>query len=99
MPSTWPGDEMAAQFVAEPQRAFEIDRVPGCQAPRVVRLSVSAEAVTANQPSPFSTTVRQRPEQAIEAPSAIEPSSRAVAISQPRIARRGSDARARGRHR
>ena len=45
--------------------------MPTRHSPSVVRLSVSAEAVTANQPSPVFTTVRHGPEQAIDAPMAI----------------------------
>ena len=42
--------------------------MPGFQSPSWVLSSVSPEASTANQSAPFSTTVRQQPEQAIEAP-------------------------------
>ena len=50
MPSTWPADDMAAEFVADLQRALEIE--PGA-APPVLRRwscrSVSAAASTSNQ--------------------------------------------------
>ena len=63
------GDDMAAELVADLQRALEVEPralAPTC--PARSRLWVSAETSTANQPSPLSTTVRQTPEQAIEAP-------------------------------
>ncbi len=47
-----------------------LTRVPGCQVPSTVLDRVSAEASTANQSGPSSTTVRQQPEQAMEAPMA-----------------------------
>ena len=69
-------DDMAAEFVANLERALEIDAralLPACR--RWSRASVSAAASTANQVAvvglPVSTTVRQTPEQAIEAPIAI----------------------------
>src|SRR5256885_14522161 len=43
-------------------------REPSFQSPRWVLSSDSPEASTANQSAPFSITVRQQPEQAIEAP-------------------------------
>ena len=43
--------------------------------------SVSPEASTANQSAPFSITVRQQPEQAIEAPSATSSTANRVAIA------------------
>jgi len=58
---------MAAEFVAEAQRAFEVDRTAGAQSPRVEHASVSADASTENAPGSTATTVRQGPEQAIEA--------------------------------
>ena len=54
-------------------------RVPTRQRPTVVRARVSAAASTSNQLAPPSvpqaTAVRHGPEQAIEAPSAIEAGS------------------------
>ena len=69
-------DDMAAEFVADLERALEVDAAcPACQSPTVVRARVSAAASTSNQqPSPrgsTATTVRHGPPQAIEAPSAI----------------------------
>ena len=46
-------------------------RLPSFQSPRWVLARLSPETSTANQSGPFSTTVRQQPEQAIEAPMAI----------------------------
>ena len=63
--------DMAAEFVADPQRAFEIDRGALAQSPRVEQESVSAEACTEKAPGSTATTVRHTPEQAIEAPSTI----------------------------
>ena len=62
------GDDMAAEFVADLQRALEVQ--PARLRPHAARgaARVSAETSTANQSSPLSTTVRQTPEQAIEAP-------------------------------
>ena len=54
----------------------------------MVRLKVSAEALTANQLGPVSTTVRHGPEQAIDAPSAIEAVSNAGLDLELRIAAR-----------
>ena len=69
------GDDVAAEFVADLQRALEIELVPLAQCFAVVMPSVSAAASTSNQvlpPStPEATTVRQTPLQAIEAPSAM----------------------------
>ena len=66
------GDQVAAQLVAELERPFEVDPLARPASRRdVVLSSVSPEASTANQSAPFSTTVRQQPEQAIEAPIAI----------------------------
>ena len=62
------GDDMAAELVAEPQRPFEVEARALCHMAGGVRAWVSAETSTANQSSPLSTTVRQTPEQAIEAP-------------------------------
>ena len=46
-------------------------QVPARQDPTVVLSLVSADASTANQPGPLSTTVRQAPEHAMDAPSSI----------------------------
>ena len=72
-------DDMAAKLVADPQRALEVHppagRPGGAAGAMLVRDTVSAETSTSNQapPSagPRSTTVRQTPSQAIEAPSAM----------------------------
>ena len=84
---------MPAQFVAEPQRLFEIDRAcPLAQSPIVVRARVSAEACAVNAPSSTAITVRHAPEHAIEAPIAIAAVSNRVAMvssaSAPRLIRR-----------
>ena len=67
------GDQMAAEFVAQFERALQIDARTVPPAADVVTASVSAAASAANQmrpsSSPVSTTVRQTPEQATEAPS------------------------------
>ena len=71
------GDDMAAEFVADLQRALEVE--PGADASSAWPwscASVSAAASTSNQVLPPSatpepTTVRQTPLQAIEAPSAM----------------------------
>src|SRR5262249_52278223 len=55
--------------------------VPTCHCPRVVTLSVSLEASKANQPAPFSTTDRQQPLQATDAPRSMEPVSYWVSIT------------------
>ena len=64
------GDDMAAEFVADLQRAFEVQAA--ASGPHALRGAgdgfagnVDREPVAA----PLSTTVRQTPEQAIEAPS------------------------------
>ena len=65
-------DQVAAQLVAELQRQFEVDaaaRLPVAE--MGLGRGVSPETSTANQSAPFSITVRQQPEQAIEAPMAI----------------------------
>jgi hypothetical protein len=49
--------------------------VLGTHAPIVVVESVSLETSTANQQDPLSTTVRQAPEQEMEAPRSIESGS------------------------
>src|SRR5690349_24557127 len=46
-------------------------RAPSRHMSAAVRETVSAETSTANQSSPLSTTVRQTPEQAIDAPRSI----------------------------
>ena len=43
------GDDMAAEFVADLQRPFEIEFGAGLPAPAVVRASVSAPTSTSNQ--------------------------------------------------
>ena len=50
----------------------------------IVFRSVSPDTSTANQPSPFSTTVRQQPEWAIDAPMSMPETSNAVSIRLPR---------------
>ena len=69
-------DHVAAEFVAEPERAFEVEFGPRRQCAAVVTCSVSAAASTAKERRfpfmPRSTTVRQTPEQAIEAPISME---------------------------
>ena len=68
---------MAAEFVADLQRALEIDRA--CRLPSrtaVVSRSASSQASTSNQrafepPSGRPVTVRQTPAQEIEAPMAM----------------------------
>ena len=69
------GDQMAAQFVAGFSERSRLTRAPCRQRPTVVTRKVSSAASTANQmrpsSSPVSTTVRQTPEQAIEAPCAM----------------------------
>jgi hypothetical protein len=54
--------------------------VPSSHEPIVVHASVSADACTENSPGASATTVRQAPEQAIEAPSGMAEASNAVAI-------------------
>jgi hypothetical protein len=72
---------VAAHFVAQFRGAFQIDRSPVFQAPRVVLSSVSSDTSTANQPSFFSTTVRQQPAWLIEAPMSMLETSQPVSIS------------------
>ena len=62
------GDDMAAKLVADLSARSRLSDAPSAQSPGAVRLCVSAETSTANQFSPLSTTVRQTPEQAIDAP-------------------------------
>ena len=66
-PSTWPETIWPPSSSPSLERPFEVDRRPAPVAQRG-RARVSAETSTANQSSPLSTTVRQTPEQAIEAP-------------------------------
>ncbi len=49
-----------------------------------MRASVSAEAETANQPGPFSVTLKHTPAQAIEAPMAVSSRSNEVAMRKRR---------------
>ena len=64
---------MPAEFVADFQRPFEVDTATRrVHEPSVVQARVSAEASTAKLSALTSTAVRQQPEQAIEAPSAID---------------------------
>ena len=66
------GDDMPAEFVAELQRALEVEAAAlASTCPCAVRAMVSAETSTANQSGPLSTTVRHTPEQAIDAPRSI----------------------------
>ncbi len=74
--------DMAAELVAEAQRPLEIDlRARSASRQGWCSAIVSAETVAANQPAPFSTTVRQTPEQAIEAPIATSSIAKRVAIT------------------
>ena len=73
-------DHMAAELVAEPQRAFEIElgaAPPVCGGGHAQRLGrgIDGEGGPVCRLRPRSTTVRQIPEQAIEAPMAIESGS------------------------
>lgn len=66
---------MAAQFVAQPQRGFEVEPRTRLPAAGHGAACVSPEMSTVNQASPAwpprSITVRHTPEQAIEVPMAI----------------------------
>ncbi len=68
--------DVAAEPVGEADRALEVHRVTGGRGRRcVVRSRVSAWASAAHQPSPCSTTVRQQPLTAMDAPSAASSST------------------------
>src|SRR5579875_3642417 len=71
VPSTWPETRCPPNSSPSFSARSRLTRVPAFQRPSVVRASVSAEACTANQSLPTSMTVRQQPEQAIEAPSGM----------------------------
>src|ERR1700721_1907697 len=66
-PSTWPETRCPPSSSPSLSEVSRLSLVPSCQFPSVVRESVSAETSTANQSGPASTTVRQQPEQPIEA--------------------------------
>jgi hypothetical protein len=74
-------DHVSAKFITDLQRTLEIDPGALAQAPIVVSLSASSQASTSNQravsPAAGSAvTVRQTPEQAIEAPISMWPDPR-----------------------
>ena len=74
--------DVAAEAVGEAHRAFEVDRVAGARARRAtVRSRVSVTASAAQPSSCSSTTVRQQPLTAIDAPSSASSSTRRAAIS------------------
>jgi hypothetical protein len=62
------GDDVAAELVAEAKGALEVEPCAFLPDTGAVRETVSAETSTANQSAPLSTTVRQTPEQAMDAP-------------------------------
>ncbi len=70
------GDDVAAEFVADLQRALEIEAGaarPAADGGDPQRLGGGIDREPgACRPAPVSTTVRQTPAQAIEAPIAIE---------------------------
>ena len=77
MPSAWPADDMAAELVADLERAFEVE--PRARLASGRRWSRAAsrprhrpQTRCGHPPRRSPTTVRQTPEQAIEAPIAIE---------------------------
>ena len=80
-PSTWP--ETTWPPISSPSRAARsrLTPSPALQAPRVVLDRVSFDTSTANQPSPFSVTVRQQPAWLMEAPRSMPAVSQAVSIS------------------
>ena len=78
-------DEVVASMTVRLVRNIEIARIAKTSGfdtlyIDVEHASVSAEACTVNAPGSTATTVRQGPEQAIEAPSGISLVSNAVAI-------------------
>ena len=80
MPVDMAADHVAAELVAEPQRALEIElgaALPVCGGGHAQRLGrrIDREEKQRLPVRPRSTTVRQTPEQAIEAPIAIESGS------------------------
>ena len=67
-PSTWPETMWPPSSSPTLAARSRFTGSPAFQAPSVVLARVSPETSTANQLSPFSTTVRQQPECEIEAP-------------------------------
>src|SRR5579871_3159549 len=95
-PSTWPATMWPPSSSPSFRGRSRLTGLPGRQAPMVVRDRVSAEASTANQPGSLSTTERQTPLQAMEAPWAIEALSYLVSMTI-RVAPPGARLRTRPR--
>ena len=68
VPSTWPWTMCPPKRLLAAIARSRLTRSPGARAPRLLRASVSAITSTVNCPSPCSTTVRQTPLTAMEAP-------------------------------
>ena len=84
--SAWPKTRWPPSSSPSRSERSRLMRVPSVQLPSVVRASVSGEAWTRKRPGSFSTTVRQTPECATEAPSAISSSGRSLATTRSRSA-------------
>jgi len=67
-PSTWPETMWPPSSSPSLAARSRLTGSPAAHWPRVVLARVSPDTSTANQPNPFSTTVRQQPEWEIEAP-------------------------------
>ncbi|MNE79627.1 hypothetical protein D3C80_1761310 [compost metagenome] len=80
-PSTWPETIWPPSSSPSLAARSRLTRVFSTQSPSLVLDRVSPETSTANQPSPFSVTVRQQPAWLIEAPRSMLAVSHTVSTS------------------